>query len=162
MVSSYCCTTEEKTADDFHWEDRKARDAVRSVRRRACTRWTNCDRVRHARCAHLHRPTQHRQCTNTRSRLDSQARAKNLNIVLVVFYVLYILIDVPSNWFVELVGTGHYCLGLVSRHRLGNRRNASRHCQEVSRPYRCTVLLRTLRGRLTWSPGPLSNVQPLT
>ncbi|MCJ1306865.1 hypothetical protein MMC25_000509 [Agyrium rufum] len=35
------------------------------------------------------------------------------NVALTVFYVPYILIDVPSNWFVKRVGAGFYLPGLV-------------------------------------------------
>ena len=35
------------------------------------------------------------------------------NIALTIFYIPYILIDVPSNWFVKRVGAGYYLPGLM-------------------------------------------------
>jgi MFS family permease len=35
------------------------------------------------------------------------------NIALTIFYVPYILVDVPSNWFVKRVGAGYYLPALV-------------------------------------------------
>ena len=35
------------------------------------------------------------------------------NIALTVFYVLYILVDVPSNWALKYVGAGFYLPGLI-------------------------------------------------
>ena len=35
------------------------------------------------------------------------------NIALTIFYVPYIMVDVPSNWLVKRVGAGHYLSALV-------------------------------------------------
>lgn len=35
------------------------------------------------------------------------------NIALTVFYILYVLIDVPSNWALKYVGAGYYISGLM-------------------------------------------------
>ena len=35
------------------------------------------------------------------------------NIALTIFYVPYICIDVPSNWFLKYVGAGYYLPGLM-------------------------------------------------
>jgi hypothetical protein len=39
---------------------------------------------------------------------DLNLTGNKFNIALVVFYVPYILVDVPSNWIVKHVGAGYY------------------------------------------------------
>ena len=41
------------------------------------------------------------------------AAANKFNIALTVFYITYVLIDVPSNWFLKRVGAGFYLPGLM-------------------------------------------------
>jgi hypothetical protein len=53
------------------------------------------------------------------ARIDGLATDLNLgtgpkfNIALTIFYVPYIMVDVPSNWLVKRVGAGHYLPSLV-------------------------------------------------
>ncbi|KAL6713123.1 hypothetical protein ACLMJK_009244 [Lecanora helva] len=52
------------------------------------------------------------------ARIDGLAKDLKLtgdkyNVALTVFYVPYILIDVPSNWFLKYVGAGYYLPGLL-------------------------------------------------
>jgi MFS family permease len=35
------------------------------------------------------------------------------NLALTIFYIPYIIVDVPSNWFVKRIGAGYYLPGLV-------------------------------------------------
>ena len=44
---------------------------------------------------------------------DLKLDGTKFNNVLAVFYVLYVLVDVPSNWFVKRVGAGLYLPGLM-------------------------------------------------
>ena len=44
---------------------------------------------------------------------DLKLDGTKFNNVLAVFYVPYVLVDVPSNWFVKRVGAGFYLPGLV-------------------------------------------------
>ncbi len=53
------------------------------------------------------------------ARIDGLAKDLNLgtgpkfNIALTIFYVPYIMVDVPSNWLVKRIGAGHYLPALV-------------------------------------------------
>ena len=44
---------------------------------------------------------------------DLKLNGTKFNNVLAVFYVLYVLVDVPSNWLVKRVGAGLYIPGLM-------------------------------------------------
>jgi MFS family permease len=44
---------------------------------------------------------------------DLNLDGTKFNVALTVFYVLYILADVPSNWLVKRVGAGYYLPGLM-------------------------------------------------
>lgn len=39
---------------------------------------------------------------------DLHLTGDQFNVALTVFYILYVLIDVPSNWLLKTVGGGHY------------------------------------------------------
>lgn len=45
--------------------------------------------------------------------LHMDGAGNDFNVALAIFYVPYILIDVPSNWFVKAVGAGFYLPGLM-------------------------------------------------
>lgn len=45
---------------------------------------------------------------------DLELTGTKFNVALAVFYVPYILIDVPSNWFLKHVGAGWYLPGLIT------------------------------------------------
>ena len=45
--------------------------------------------------------------------LHLDGSGNRFNIALTIFYIPYILIDVPSNWFVKRVGAGFYLPGLM-------------------------------------------------
>ena len=44
---------------------------------------------------------------------DLKLTGDKFNVALTVFYVPYILIDVPSNWFLKYCGAGYYLPGLM-------------------------------------------------
>ena len=44
---------------------------------------------------------------------DLELTGNKFNVALTVFYVPYILIDVPSNWILKYVGAGYYLPGLL-------------------------------------------------
>jgi len=44
---------------------------------------------------------------------DLKLTGNKFNVALTVFYVPYILIDVPSNWFLKYIGAGYYLPGLL-------------------------------------------------
>ena len=44
---------------------------------------------------------------------DLQLLGNRFNIALTIFYVPYICIDVPSNWFLKYIGAGYYLPGLM-------------------------------------------------
>ena len=44
---------------------------------------------------------------------DLKLTGNKFNIALTVFYVPYILIDVPSNWILKRIGAGYYLPGLL-------------------------------------------------
>lgn len=44
---------------------------------------------------------------------DLKLDGDKFNIALTIFYVPYICIDVPSNWFLKYVGAGYYLPGLM-------------------------------------------------
>ena len=44
---------------------------------------------------------------------DLKLTGNKYNVALTVFYVPYILIDVPSNWILKYVGAGYYLPGLL-------------------------------------------------
>lgn len=70
-------------------------------------------------------PTEHTRHLLIRRRLfpglpeDLGLVGNQFNIALTVFYVLYILLDIPSNWLLKIVGGGRYlpilagCWGIV-------------------------------------------------
>lgn len=39
---------------------------------------------------------------------DLNLTGNQFNVALTVFYILYILVDIPSNWVLKKVGGGHY------------------------------------------------------
>nr|POF17466.1 putative transporter c11d3.18c [Quercus suber] len=39
---------------------------------------------------------------------DLDLGGNKYNVALTVFYILYVLVDVPSNWLLKVVGGGHY------------------------------------------------------
>lgn len=44
---------------------------------------------------------------------DLQLHGNRFNIALTIFYVPYVCIDVPSNWFLKYIGAGYYLPGLM-------------------------------------------------
>ena len=47
------------------------------------------------------------------AKLDGLVKDLNLvgnkyNVALTVFYILYVLIDIPANWVLKMVGGGHF------------------------------------------------------
>lgn len=44
---------------------------------------------------------------------DLKLTGNKFNVTLTVFYVSYVLIDVPSNWFLKWIGAGYYLPGLM-------------------------------------------------
>ncbi|MCJ1392533.1 hypothetical protein MMC18_005401 [Xylographa bjoerkii] len=44
---------------------------------------------------------------------DLKLGGDTFNIALALFYVPYILVDIPSNWFLKAVGAGYYLPGLI-------------------------------------------------
>ena len=44
---------------------------------------------------------------------DLNLTGDKFNVALVVFYILYILIDIPSNLVVKRIGAGYACCSLV-------------------------------------------------
>jgi hypothetical protein len=39
---------------------------------------------------------------------DLHLRGNMFNVALTVFYILYVLLDIPSNWLLKIVGGGRY------------------------------------------------------